>query len=148
MRILFANESKRGGGGVETYLAAVIPLLRDRGHDLALLYANSEAQDGPTTIAAEESWSIADRGLDAAFAAATAWRPDVCFSHNMGPLEVDERLAAVWPTFKFMHGYFGTCVSGHKAFAFPRVEGCTRRCDAGCLAHYLPRHCGRLRADV
>jgi glycosyltransferase involved in cell wall biosynthesis len=148
MRILFANESRRGGGGVESYLAAVVPVLRDRGHDVALLYANTESQEGPTTIAAGESWSVADCGLDRARAAVRAWRPDVCVSHNMGRLDVDEWLAGEWPTFKFMHGYFGTCVSGHKAFDFPHVSACTRRCDAGCLVNYLPRHCGRLRPDA
>ena len=148
MRILFANESRRGGGGVESYLASVVPVLQDRGHDVALLYANAESQEGPTTIAAAQSWSVADRGLDRALAAAREWRPEVCVSHNMGPLDVDERLTEEWPTFKFMHGYFGTCVSGHKAFDFPGVSGCTRRCGAGCLVYYLPRHCGRLRPDA
>ena len=66
----------------------------------------------------------------------------------MRQLDVDGRLATSWPTFKMMHGYFGTCVSGHKAFAFPSPEPCTRVCGIGCLAYYLPRHCGQLRAGL
>jgi glycosyltransferase involved in cell wall biosynthesis len=44
-----------------------------------------------------------------------------------------------------MHGHFGTCVSGQKAFAFPRIVDCGRDFGPGCLAHYLPRQCGQRR---
>jgi glycosyltransferase involved in cell wall biosynthesis len=125
----------------------VDPLAR-RGHDVALLYANPSAEQGPTSIETKDSWSVADEGLDRAIAAVRAWRPDVCFSHNMRMLDVDERLLSEWPTFKMMHGYFGTCVSGQKAFSFPALVPCTRRCDAGCLLHFLPRRCGQLRPDL
>lgn len=148
MRILLANEARRGGGGVETYLASLVDPLVKRGHEIALLYANPSAEAGPTSIPAQHAWSVADEGLDRAFAAVRAWRPDVCFSHNMRPLDVDERLTGEWPTIKMMHGYFGTCVSGQKAFSFPSVVACTRRCDAGCLAYYVPRRCGQLRPDM
>jgi glycosyltransferase involved in cell wall biosynthesis len=47
-----------------------------------------------------------------------------------------------------MHGYFGACVSGHKAFSFPAREPCPRVCGPGCLVYYLPRRCGHLRPDV
>ena len=145
MRILLANEARQGGGGVETYLASLVPALEARGHDVALLYANPAAESGPTSIGASQSWSVEDLGLDRALEGARDWRPDVCFSHNMRLLEVDDRLAGGWPTIKMMHGYFGTCVSGHKAFSFPSVEPCTRLCGPACLVHYVPRHCGRLR---
>lgn len=148
MRILLANEARRGGGGVETYLSSLAEALIARGHDLALVYANPSREEGPTSIDLCDTWSVADEGLDAAVARVRAWRPDVCFSHNMRPLEVDERLIAEWPTLKMMHGYFGACLSGHKAFSFPSIVACTRRCDAGCLVHYLPRRCGQLRPDV
>src|SRR5215471_14815334 len=148
MRILLANESRRGGGGVETYLASLVGPLLHRGHGVALLYANPSAEPGPTTIVTLDSWSVADDGLDAALARARNWKPDVCFSHNMRPLGVDERLTAEWPTVKMMHGYFGACVSGQKAFAYPSLVACTRRCGAGCLAYYLPRRCGQRRPDL
>jgi glycosyltransferase involved in cell wall biosynthesis len=148
MRILLANEARRGAGGVETYLASLAGALIARGHELALLYANPSREQGPTSVDLREAWSVADEGLDAAIARVRDWRPDICFSHNMRPLEVDERLLAEWPTVKMMHGYFGTCVSGHKAFSFPSIVACTRPCNAGCLAHYLPRRCGQLRPDL
>ena len=53
-------------------------------------------------------------------------------------LEVDERLADEWPTVKMMHGYFGTCVSGQKAFSFPHVQraraSVARRVSSACPA--------------
>ena len=148
MRILIANESRRGGGGVETYLASLVAPLASRGHDVALLYANPSVEQGPTSITVRDAWSVADEGIERALAAVRVWRPDVCFSHNMRPLDVDDRLTREWPTVKMMHGYFGTCVSGQKAFSFPALVACTRRCDAGCLAYYIPRRCGQLRPDV
>jgi glycosyltransferase involved in cell wall biosynthesis len=148
MRILFANEARHGAGGVETYLASLLEPLAANGHDVAMLYQNPSAEHGPTRITTTESWSVADLGLDRAIAQVRAWRPDVCFSHNMRLLDVDERLLTEWPTFKMMHGYFGTCVSGQKAFSFPSLEPCGRRCEAACLLFYVPRRCGQLRPDL
>lgn len=148
MRILLANEARAGAGGVETYLASLAPGLEARGHEIALLVANPATDEGPTRIATRHAWSVADLGLERALAGARAWRPDVCFSHNMRLLDVDERLAAEWPTFKMMHGYFGACVSGHKAFSFPDLQPCRRVCGPGCLVYFMPRKCGQLRPDV
>src|SRR5262245_30986483 len=103
MRILLANEARRGGGGVEAYLASLVDALVVRGQEIALLYANPSAEQGPTSVSTRDAWSVADQGLDGAMAAASAWRPDVCFSHNMRLLDVDDRLAGVWPTLKMMH---------------------------------------------
>jgi glycosyltransferase involved in cell wall biosynthesis len=146
MRILIVHEALAGGGGVETYLAAVMPALARRGHRLAFLHLNSASDDGPSTLAVPDvpRASVADDGLDAAVAKMLAWAPDVCFSHNMRSLDVEERLAAALPVVKMMHGYFGTCVSGQKSHSFPFVVPCTRAFGPACLAHYLPRHCGQL----
>jgi glycosyltransferase involved in cell wall biosynthesis len=143
MRILLANESKAGAGGVETYLSAIADGLRSRGHDVALLFANSAGDTGPTTISAAESWSVADAGLTAAIAKAKQWKPDVCFAHNMRDLDIDAALLDAGPVVKMMHGYFGTCVSGHKAFLWPTPVPCDRTCGPACLIHYVPRRCGR-----
>jgi len=148
VRILIANEARQGAGGVETYLASLVPHLEARGHAVALLYGNPSGETGPTRIVANDTWSVADEGLERAFGAAGAWRPDVCFSHNMRRLDIEARLVAAWPTVKMMHGYFGACLSGHKAFAFPSLDPCERVCGAGCLAYFLPRRCGRLRPGV
>lgn len=145
MRILLANEARAGAGGVETYLAAIADGLRSRGHAVALLFANSAADVGATSISTDHWWSVADSGMPDALEQVRQWRPDVCFAHNMRDLEIDEALLREGPVVKMMHGYFGTCVSGQKAFLAPAPAACARICGPACLLHYAPRRCGRLR---
>jgi glycosyltransferase involved in cell wall biosynthesis len=145
MRILIANDVLTGAGGVETYLSTLVPELQAQGHVVGVLHERAATEPGPQRIVREGVWraGIQDEGADAAFARVRDFAPDVCFSHNMRTLEVDERLLRDWPVVKMMHGHFGTCVSGHKAFAFPRIVPCGRTFGPGCLVHYLPRRCGR-----
>ncbi len=146
MRVLIAHEAPAGGGGVESYLAAIMPALRSRGHQVAFLCADSRRGEGPTRLDdAAEVMSVADEGMAGAMTRVGRWSPDVCFSHNMGPLAVDEQLLATCPVVKMMHGYFGTCISGLKSHAFPAVRPCSRVLGAACLALYFPRRCGQLR---
>ena len=147
MRILIAHEAAAGAGGVESYLAALIPALAARGHQLAFLHHNPRSEEGPTRLAQPgmTAVSVSDDGLDGAVDRMRAWRPDVCFSHNMRQLDVEQRLASEWPAVKMMHGYFGTCISGQKAHAFPGVVPCAREFGPPCLALFLPRRCGQRR---
>src|SRR4051812_23258674 len=92
-------------------------------------------------------------GVDAenpelAFAQLKAWGPDICFSNNMAPLDIERRLLDEWPVVKFMHAYFGTCISALKMHEFPSGVACTRTLGPGCLALYGPRHCGELRPSA
>jgi glycosyltransferase involved in cell wall biosynthesis len=145
MRILIANEALRGGGGVETYLATLVPALQAAGHAVGVLHDNPASEEGPQRIAPDGTWrtGVQDEGLEGAIARVREFAPDVCFSHNMRSLEIDARLLEEWPVVKMMHGHFGNCVSGHKAFAFPAVVACPRTFGPGCLAYYMPRRCGR-----
>lgn len=150
MRILIVNEALSGGGGVETYLATIVPALQSAGHQVGVLHDNPATEAGPQRIAPEGTWrtGVRDEGLDAALARVRDFAPDVCFSHNMRALSVEARLMSEWLLVKMMHGHFGTCVSGQKAFAFPGVAACTRTFGPGCLAYYLPRRCGRANPFV
>jgi glycosyltransferase involved in cell wall biosynthesis len=145
MRILVANGELRGGGGVETYLATLIPALIAAGHEVGVLHDHPAVERGPQCIAPEGVWraGVRDQGLDGALTRVRGFAPDVCFSHNMRSLAVDTRLLDEWPVVKMMHGHFGTCVSAQKAFTFPGVVACPRTFGPGCLAYYLPRRCGR-----
>jgi len=147
VRILIVHEAATGGGGVESYLAELMPGLERRGHQLAFLHHNSRAETGGIRLERPgvPTASVADDGLEPAVARLKAWRPDVCFSNNMRYLGVEERLMADWPVVKMMHGFFGTCLGGHKATTFPGVDPCTRLCGPACLPIYLPRRCGQLR---
>ena len=145
MRILFANDGFGDPGGVQSYLDAVVAGLIARGHDLAILHR--DAEPAPFAAAALRSlpqFRVADLGAAGAADAVRAWQPDVCYSHNMNTLEVDRQLMAVAPVVKFMHGYFGTCVSGQKRFGFPVARPCARAFGPACAALYLPRRCGQL----
>ncbi len=150
MRILIANEALRGAGGVETYLAALVPALQAAGHTVGVLHDNPASEEGPQRIAPEGTWraSVQDEGLAATIARVREFAPDVCFSHNMRALEIDARLLEEWPVVKMMHGHFGDCVSGQKAFSFPHVVACPRTFGPGCLAYYMPRRCGRANPFV
>jgi glycosyltransferase involved in cell wall biosynthesis len=53
---------------------------------------------------------------------------------------------AIAPVVKFMHGYFGTCVSGLKMFGLPVATPCHRKLGLACVALYMPRRCGGLNA--
>ncbi|MFL6246008.1 MAG: glycosyltransferase family 4 protein [Thermoanaerobaculia bacterium] len=148
MKILVAQDALHSEGGVESYLAAVVPALRARGHSIAMLFVRrgrrtplSDQLDGPCV-----GVDLGDP--DDAVAQLTAWRPDVCFSNNMAPLEIERRLLDRWPVVKFMHAYFGTCISALKMHEFPSRVACTRTLGAGCLALYGPRHCGELRPSA
>jgi glycosyltransferase involved in cell wall biosynthesis len=147
MRILIAHEAAAGAGGVESYLAALMPALVAGGHELTFLHATSRTASAPTRLdrGAWRSASVADDGIDRVMAQIRDWRPDVCFSHNMGPLDVETRLLETTPVVKMMHGYFGTCISGQKSHMFPAAQPCERRFGAPCLGLFLPRRCGQLR---
>ena len=147
MRILIAHEALAGGGGVETYLETVIPVLRAHGHEVSFLHYNPRAAEGPTRLDFDTvpSFGVLDDGLSKVINEVRAWAPDVCFSHNMRPLDVDDALLQEWPVVKMMHGYFGTCISGHKCHASPQLAACKRSFGPACLALYGPRRCGQLR---
>jgi glycosyltransferase involved in cell wall biosynthesis len=145
MRILFANDAVGDAGGVQAYLAAVMPALAARGHQVALLYEHEAAGgQGTPAPAGAPHFSVGEGGVEEALAAARAWRPDVAFSHNMKLLEVERGMLASGPVVKMMHGYFGTCIGGQKAHLFPRAEPCGRRFGPACLALYVPRRNGRM----
>ena len=146
MRILIAHESIATTGGVESYLGAILPELQERGHQIAVVYHRRRDRAGSGTWAgcADFVAGIEDTSEASVLQAVRQWRPDVCFSHNMRPLEVERALLAEWPVVKMMHGYFGTCASGLKMHAFPSTRACDRALGAACLAMYVPRHCGQL----
>jgi glycosyltransferase involved in cell wall biosynthesis len=148
MRILLATEGIDEAGGVDAYLAAVACGLLSRGHSVAALHHNSAAGSTSVRWPPLERFCVEELGEAQAFAAAEAWRPTVCFSHNMNALATDAGLLSRWPVVKMMHGYFGTCVSGQKSFEFPHRTPCNRRVGAACLALYLPRGCGQRRPAV
>ncbi len=145
MRLLISNDGFQDPGGVQTYLDAIVTGLAARGHDIAMLYSDHvPAMASPETSHTLPHFSVGRDGLDETLAAIARWHPQVCYSNNMIDLEVDRRLLTIGPVVKFMHGYFGTCVSGLKMFGLPVPKPCHRKFGAACVALYLPRRCGGL----
>ena len=146
MRILVANDGFGDAGGVQTYLDAVIGNLAARGHELALAYCSEQgAVDTSGASGRLPRFHIPNADATSAFQSIQAWAPDLCYSHNMDDVRVDRRLGIGMPIFKFMHGYFGTCIGGLKTHMFPSPISCDRVYGPACLALYFPRRCGQLR---
>lgn len=142
MRIAIATWTSRLAGGVETYLATVIPALLQRGYEVAMLHEVDEPHDrAPLVTSAVPQWCAADEPR-AAIESLRAWKPDVVFANGMDSPELERRAMETAPTVFFAHAYRGTCISGTKSFRTPRRTSCHRTLGLPCLAHYLPRQCG------
>src|SRR3954462_7949742 len=93
VRLIVANDGFGDAGGVQSYLDAVVGALLSRGHEVAMLYLGPIA--GPlagTPMNQVPLISVARDGVEGAFAALARWQPDLCFSHNMADLDIEERL--------------------------------------------------------
>lgn len=145
MRVLIATQHLGIVGGVETYLRAVLSLLRRAGVELAVLAEWGEAvggilDDSPDTPVWHTSDTPGGRLPDELL----AWRPEVVYSHGLSDCRIAEELASLFPTVYFAHDYKWTCISGTKCHAFPAPQPCSRPLGPGCLALYYPQRCGGL----
>jgi glycosyltransferase involved in cell wall biosynthesis len=143
MRILVANDGLSDVGGVQSYLDGVLSGLAARGHVVALVYCSDSGRPEVRAVNRQFEAFTFGSGRSAAIDAMRAWAPDVCFSHNVSDLALEQALLDAFPVVKFMHGYFGTCVGSQKMHAFPAPAPCDRRFGPACLALYFPRHCCR-----
>lgn len=144
MRVLVVTTHAAVVGGVETYLRAVLPRLRDRGVTLGLMTANPE-QGGASIrelVPEVPHWVAGDVGETVV--AAEEFGPDVVYTNDLPDPAADDALARRFPTVRLAHNYAGACVSGTKCHAAPGWQPCSRRLGPGCLGLYLPRRCGGL----
>jgi glycosyltransferase involved in cell wall biosynthesis len=144
MRIVFVNSNCRREGGVETYLDTVMPALQQAGHEVSLCHEWDLApQRAPIRLpAGAPAWCVGRLGLDATLAAVRQWRPDVIYRHNIASVELERELLKIAPAVFFAHAFYGTCISGSKAFKLPTARPCHRRFGWQCLLHFYPRRCG------
>ena len=145
MRVLVANYHTSSVGGVESYLRGVLPALIESGLQVALL--TREAGDPGSNgvpVPGVEWLSVGNDSPEAVVDTAARWRPDVVYTHGLGPPEYESALIARFPTAMFMHNYGGLCASGTKCHQYPAVEPCHRALGLGCLALWYPRRCGGL----
>src|SRR6185436_3849435 len=103
MKLLVANHTVSAVGGVERYLADLVPVLGARGHDVAILTeddTNIEGCRGFSTRVATFQREL------------SRWSPNVVFDNGISSPKLEEWLISRFPTVLFAHNYYGTCVSG------------------------------------
>ncbi len=146
MRIVIADSTDRWLGGVETYIGQLIPALLERGHEVLFLHEGGGDPGRPATpsINFVPQLSCPPSRRSEALLALAAWRPDVLFVQAFADPDTEAAALALAPGVFFAHAYYGTCISGNKAFRIPDVRACDRTFGAGCLGLYLPRRCGGL----
>ncbi len=147
MRILIAGANRTVEGGAETYQRALIAGLAAAGHAAALFYERRAAAGRPTVDTEAQSipvWGTEEMGTEVALERAATWAPDVVYVQGLTSPALEARLLDRWPGVLFAHGYYGTCETGTKRHAFPRVTMCTRTFGPACLALHHARRCGGL----
>ena len=143
MRIAVAAHSATRAGGVESYLAAVVPALARSGHDVACWFESVapgaepilDARPGPVWIAAPGAGAGALQAL-------REWRPDVIYLHGLRSTDLEAQLTTIAPVVFFAHSYYGACISGDKTTRVPVASPCDRAFGPACLGRYFPLRCG------
>lgn len=146
MRIAIINWSNRHVGGAETYLGQILPELARSGHELAFMYEiDSPVNREPIALPeGVPTWCVSELGAPRALDALREWKPDLIYTHIIESLHLEAKTLEIGPAIFFAHAYYGTCISGAKAFKSPTVRPCDRRFGWECLLQYYPRRCGGL----
>ena len=143
MRIVVANWSARKVGGTESYLDEIVPQLQGNGHEVAFLSEfDVPANRQRIRLSKSGLWCASRIGQVNALAAVRQWSPDLVYVHKMSDTALEEQLLDIAPAVLFVHDYNGLCISGLKAFKFPREAPCSRVFGWHCLYHYMPHRCG------
>jgi glycosyltransferase involved in cell wall biosynthesis len=146
MRVAIARSSNIVIGGIERYLQRFIPELLARNVEVAFVCEkNSRDPDNRIVILDDcEVWSVDETGAEATCAALRVWRPDVIFAHGFNDPTFEAEVMSIAPCVFYAHEYYGTCVSGRKAFSAANYQTCNRSFGPTCLACFYPRRCGGL----
>jgi glycosyltransferase involved in cell wall biosynthesis len=145
MKIAIITLTNRMAGGVETYLSEIIPELEKRGHKIGLWYQHEEKEDERTLeFKGLPSASISNLGVEKALENLKRWTPDIIYSQGLTSSEFEREASKIAPLVRLIHNYYGTCISGTKAFKFPVIQPCSRKFGWQCLLHYYPHRCGGL----
>jgi glycosyltransferase involved in cell wall biosynthesis len=148
VRIGISTWTRRLAGGVETYLADLVPALVDRGHHVAILHEVDEPADRAPIVSDSGvlQWCAGGNSgaRERALAALRTWGPDVIFAQGLEDPSLETRVAAIAPAVLFAHAYRGTCISGTKSRAALGHSACDRQLGWPCLVRYYPHRCGGL----
>ena len=142
-RVAIVSHSRARVGGVETYLASMVPALVGGGPVGGCWFETAGAGADPVIDANHgvESWVASPDG-DGGLADLAAWKPDVVYGHGVVSPVHERATMRLAPAVFFAHSYYGACVSGTKSFRLPVLRTCERPLGPGCLMQYYPRRCG------
>jgi glycosyltransferase involved in cell wall biosynthesis len=146
MRIAIVNWTDRRVGGAESYIERAAGGLDAAGHSTALfceveLPENREQLQMPSGT---PIWCASRLGSKRAIEELRDWHPDVIYGNGLLDPDTEAATLRVAPAALFAHGYYGTCISGDKAFKRPLTRPCSRQFGWRCLVHYYPHRCGGL----
>jgi glycosyltransferase involved in cell wall biosynthesis len=142
-RIAIVSHSRARVGGVESYVAALVPALRRAGHEVGCWFETAGAgADSVVPPGADVASWVASAASDDGIAQLARWRPDVVYGHGVVSPAHERATMRLAPAVFFAHSYYGACVSGTKSLRFPVLQTCERTLGPGCLMHYYPRRCG------
>lgn len=139
MRLLVANHHGALHGGIETYLAAVMPALAQRGCEILFAHEEPIAAQAPIASPLGIPSSLMDK---AGLTSIHQWSPNLAYVHAMNELQIFESIARDFPTVAFAHGYWGLCISGAKTWKRQPARPCSKPFDWRCLFYYFPKNCG------
>src|SRR5687767_8137666 len=105
MRIALATWSARRVGGVEDYLALIIPALREAGHVVSLWHEVDVPADreriSPTSDV--ECFNASQLGIDQSIRSLRSWQPDVLYVHGIRDVDNERGILDVAPSVFFLH---------------------------------------------
>jgi glycosyltransferase involved in cell wall biosynthesis len=146
VRIAIVNFSSRRVGGTESYLDEIISEFVNSGREVGFFVECDIPADRAPIRLPDESprWCVATQGAIGAIKAMRDWHPDLIYAHGLVNPKNEAATLSVAPAVFFVHGYYGTCITGAKTNSYPKVVPCTRTFGPKCLLHFYPRRCGGL----
>lgn len=123
MRILVVNEYAGKLGGVEQYLANIVPALRQRGHQVALLYERLAPREGP------EFLGLFDHHYQDLDAALADFEAEVLFLHRVSTIRPYLELAQ--RRVRYVHDHDLCCPRRHKYYVW-NGQACQHKADWRC----------------
>jgi glycosyltransferase involved in cell wall biosynthesis len=139
MRLLVANHHGALLGGIETYLAALMPALAE--HDCEIFFAHEApiGNEAPIPLPPRSQSTLID---NSGLAQIKKWNPQLAFVHAIHDLALQQNLIETFPTVAFAHAYYGLCISGTKTWKRSPARPCAKPFDRKCLLHFHAKSCG------
>ena len=144
MKVIHINEHLDRKGGVETYMLAVLPLLREQGLDLAVVYETGDSSNFPASIQLNglgSSHFSTDRTVENRLREVLAWeKPDLLHIHNVQNVGVYKASLDYGPTLITAHDFRTVCPAS--MFFYKKTqEICGRKRGLGCFTTTLKKGC-------